>query len=96
MSVLPPHASQYPSAWSDSISAVWSQPSVMQIAGHTLSIAATAKQIIEAIKALDLAELHELLRLIRKNNVGHGVLLATSTRRLSDAGWRGGAGGVSW
>jgi hypothetical protein len=36
VTVLPPQRSQYPSVWSGSVSAVNSQPSVMQIAGHTL------------------------------------------------------------
>src|SRR5712691_10935308 len=40
--VLPPHVSQWPSSWSDSIGSIWSHPSVMQMAGHTLSATESA------------------------------------------------------
>jgi hypothetical protein len=48
--LLPPHASENPWSWSGSTSVVWSQPSVMQIAGHTLSIAAARKRSSRLLK----------------------------------------------
>src|SRR6266700_2775144 len=40
--VLLLHFSQWPSSWSDSIGAMWSHLSVMQMAGHTLSATESA------------------------------------------------------
>jgi hypothetical protein len=77
--VFPPHASQYPASWSGSISVVWSQPSVMQMAGHTLISGTCFQQIVQTLVAL-LAKLHQLRGSRGKDNAGHILLLATGVR----------------